>query len=141
MIILDTNVISALMRHPADKKVVAWLDRQPRSSIWTTSITLLELYYGLQIMAAGRKRSALIQRLETLVMEKLDRRIAAFEISAAAQAADLMAARKKAGRPVELRDTMIAGIALASNATLATRNKMHFDDLPVSVIDPWTANS
>src|SRR5215468_10127248 len=134
MIILDTNVISALMRHPADQKVIAWLNRQPRSSIWTTSITLLELYYGLQIMAAGRKRSALMQRLETLVMEKLDRRIAA------GHAADLMAARKKVGRPVELRDTMIAGIVLASNATLATRNKMHFDDLPVSVIDPWQAN-
>lgn len=138
MIILDTNVISALMRHPADKEVITWLDRQPRSSIWTTSITLLELYYGLQIMALGRKRSTLMQRLETLVIETLDRRIAGFEISAAEHAADLMAARKKVGRPVELRDTMIAGIALASNAALATRNKTHFDDLPISVIDPWT---
>lgn len=73
-------------------------------------------------------------------MHKLDRRIAAFEISAAGHAADLMAARKKTGRPVELRDTMIAGIALASNAALATRNKTHFDDLPISVIDLWTAN-
>lgn len=140
MIILDTNVISALMRHPADEKVVAWLDRQPRSSVWTTSITLLELYYGLQIMAAGRKRSALMERLETLVMEKLERRVAVFEISAAGHAADLMAARKKAGRPVELRNTMIAGIALSSNAVLATRTKTHFDDLPISVIDPWAAN-
>ena len=138
MIILDTNVISALMRHPADEKVIAWLDRQPRSSVWTTSITLLELYYGLQIMAAGRKRSTLMQRLETLVQEKLDRRIAGFDIGAAEHAADLMAARKKAGRLVELRDTMIAGIALASNAALVTRNKTHFDDLPISVIDPWT---
>lgn len=137
MIILDTNVISALMRHPADEKVIAWLDRQPRSSVWTTSITLLELYYGLQIMAAGRKRSTLMQRLETLVQEKLDRRIAGFDIGAAENAADLMAARKKAGRPVELRDRMIAGIALASNAALATRNKTHFEDLPISVIDPW----
>lgn len=73
-------------------------------------------------------------------MHKLDRRIAAFEISAAGHAADLMAARKKTGRPVELRDTMIAGIALASNAALATRNKTRFDDLPISVIDLWTAN-
>lgn len=79
-----------------------------------------------------------MQRLETLVIETLDRRIAGFEISAAEHAADLMAARKKVGRPVELRDTMIAGIALASNAALATRNKTHFDDLPISVIDPWT---
>lgn len=139
MIILDTNVISALIRSPADEKVIAWLDRQPRSSIWTTSITLLELYYGLQIMAAGRKRSVLMERLETLVKETLDRRIAGFEISAAGHAADLMAARKKLGRPVELRDTMIAGIALASNAVLVTRNKSHFDDAPISVIDPWTA--
>lgn len=139
MIILDTNVISALMRHPSDEDVIGWLDRQPRTSIWTTSVSLLELYYGLQIMALGRKRLALMQRLEILLTVKLDRRVAAFDAAAAGHAADLMAARRKAGRPVELRDTMIAGIALASNAILATRNKTHFDDLPIVVVDPWTA--
>lgn len=139
MIILDTNIISALMRHPADEAVIAWLDHQPRSSIWTTSITLLELYYGLQVMALGRKRTALMQRLEILLTEKLERRIASFDQSAAGHAADLMAARRKAGRPVELRDTMIAGIALASNAKVATRNRTHFGDIPNLVIDPWAA--
>ena len=137
MIVLDTNVISALMRDPADRAVVSWLDRQPRTSIWTTSITLLELYYGLQIMATGRKRSALMQRLEMLVGQILDRRVAAFDMAAAGHTADIMAARKKAGRAVELRDTMIAGILLASNASLATRNTNHFDDLPISVVNPW----
>lgn len=139
MIILDTNVISALMRDPADKAVIAWLDRQPRTSIWTTSVTLLELYYGLQIMPAGRKRAGLLQRLEMLVGQTLDRRIAAFDMAAAGHAADIMAARKKAGQPVELRDTMIAGIALASNASLATRNTTHFNDLPIAVLNPWNA--
>jgi hypothetical protein len=141
MIILDTNVISALMRDPADAAVIGWLDRQPRTSIWTTSITLLELYYGLQIMPAGRKRSTLMQRFETLVSQKLERRVAAFDTAAAGHSAGIMAARKKAGRPVELRDTMIAGIALASNASLATRNKSHFGYLPISVVNPWSARS
>jgi toxin FitB len=137
MIILDTNVLSALMQQSADEKVVRWLDKQPRSSIWTTSITILEIRFGLQILPLGKRRSALIQSFERVLVEKLENRVASFDPAAAEQSSDLMAMRHKKGRPGELRDTMIAGIVLASRATLATRNTSHFHDLSVSVIDPW----
>ena len=139
MILLDTNVISALMQQPADKTVIVWLDNQARSSIWTTSVTVLEIHYGLQILPTGKKRAALMQAFEILLTDKLGQRVAAFDMAAALHSADLMAERRKQGRPVELRDTMIAGIALAANATLATRNTAHFDDLSITVVDPWTA--
>jgi len=138
MIILDTNVLSALMHATPDKNVVAWLDRQPRTSIWTTSVTILEVRFGLQIMAGGKRRSALIDAFEGL-LEKIGHRVVPFDASAAQQAGDLMASRHKKGRPGELRDTMIAGIALAQHATLATRNKAHFRDVSVPLVDPWVA--
>ena len=137
MIVLDTNVLSELMRSFADPAVVAWLDRQPRTSIWTTSITVLEIRYGLQILATGRRRSALMSAFERLVSEKMDGRIAPFDSAAAEHAGELMAIRHKKGRPGDLRDTMIAGIVLARRATLATRNTAHFEDLDVAVLNPW----
>ena len=137
MIILDTNVLSALMRHSADRKVVEWLDNQARTSIWTSSFTILEIRYGLQILPVGRRRSALIQTFEKVLVDKIESRVAPFDTAAAQQAGDLMALRHRKGRPGELRDTMIAGIVLASHATLATRNTSHFEDLSVPVVNPW----
>jgi toxin FitB len=136
MIILDTNVISALMHSTPDENVVAWLDRQPRTSVWTSSITILEVRFGLQIMAVGRRQSALIQAFEGF-LDKIAHRVVPFDAAAAQMAGDLMAARHKKGRPGELRDTMIAGIVLAQHATLATRNSAHFADIPVT--NPWPA--
>jgi len=139
MIILDTNVLSALMRQAPDVKAVMWLDGQSRTSVWTTSITALEIRFGLQIMAAGKRRSLLSQAFESL-LDKMGRRIAPFDEEAAEQSAELMASRQRKGRPVELRDTMIAGIVLARHATLATRNVAHFEDLTVPVVNPWLAS-
>jgi len=136
MTILDTNVISALMTDPPDLRIVAWLDRQPQTSIWTTSITVLEIRTGLQIMAAGRKQSKLSQVLEAFLND-IEHRVAVFDEEAAGMAADLSASRRRAGRPGELRDTMIAGIVLARHATLATRNVAHFSDIWGNVVDPW----
>jgi hypothetical protein len=138
MIVLDTNVLSALMRDVPEKEIEDWLDRQPRTSIWITSITVFELYFGLQIMAAGKRRSALGGKFELLI-GKFDGRIAALDSDAAQRAAELMAARRKEGRSVELRDTMIAGIVLSHHASLATRNIAHFDDAGVPLINPWNA--
>jgi predicted nucleic acid-binding protein len=136
MIILDTNVLSALMRQIPDPSVIDWLDQQPRSSIWTTSVTVLEVRYGLQIMAVGKRRSAVTRAFES-VLEKIGQRVVPFDVAAAEQAGDLMASRQKNGRPRELRDTMIAGIVLAQHAALATRNTSHFDDVSVPLINPW----
>lgn len=136
MIILDTNVLSALMHTIPDPSVAAWLDRQPRTSIWTTSITIFELKSGLEIMTTGKRRSGLVQSLD-LLMARLDHRIAPFDEVAAVHAADLIAARQRRGRPRELRDTMIAGIVMARHAALATRNVAHFDDISAAVLNPW----
>ena len=138
MIVLDTNVLSALMHPAPDKNVVAWLDRQPRTSIWTTSVTVLEVRFGLQIMASGKRRSALLPAFEEL-LDRIGHRVVPFDAVAAQQAGDLMASRHKEGRPGELRDTMIAGIVLAQHATLATRNTAHFDGISVPLINPWSA--
>jgi predicted nucleic acid-binding protein len=137
MIILDTNVLSELMRESPDQRVVTWLDQQPRASVWITSITVLEVEFGLEILAAGKRRSLLLKAFETLLRDAIGRRVASFDMAAAWQAARLMASRNKTGRPVDLRDTLIAGIAIASHATLATRNTSHFEDLSVPIVNPW----
>jgi predicted nucleic acid-binding protein len=136
MIILDTNVLSALMLETPDTTVIAWLDNQPRVSIWTNSVTVFEIRFGLASMPVGKRRSSLSHSFEQL-LDKIGARIAPFDVAAAQHAADLMSARRRKGRPVELRDTMIAGIVLAQNAALATRNTAHFEDLAVRVINPW----
>ena len=137
MIVLDTNVLSALMRRSPDGTVVRWLDEQPRTSVWTTSITVLEIQYGMQILPAGKRRTLLMSAFEAVLANQIGHRIAPFNTAAAQRAGELMAIRHKNGRSVELRDTMIAGIALARRATLVTRNTPHFDDLSVPIVNPW----
>lgn len=137
MIILDTNVVSALMQQQPDPQVVAWLDDQPAESVWISSVTLFEGRYGLALLPAGHRKKLLQERFEELLTQDLQNRIAHFDINAANQAAELAAQRKALGRPVDIRDTFIAGIALARRATLATRNTKHFDDLTTPVVNPW----
>ncbi|MFZ4759468.1 MAG: PIN domain-containing protein [Burkholderiaceae bacterium] len=137
MIVLDTNVLSALMRTEPDASVLAFLDRQDPSSVWITAVTVFEVRFGLHRLAAGRRRRALEAAFEQLVADDLDHRVLGFDASAAAHAAQLAAAREAAGRPVDLRDTWIAGIVAARGATLITRNLRHFRDLDVRVVDPW----
>jgi hypothetical protein len=137
MIILDTNVLSALMRTAPEAAVVRWLDRQPAESVWITGITLFETRLGLALLPKGRRRQALELAFGRLLEEDLENRVLDFDSSAATEAASLAAARQRAGRPVDMRDTQIAGIALARRATVATRNVKHFQDLSVPVADPW----
>ena len=141
MIILDTNVLSALMRTVPDAHVVAWLDHQPAESVWITSITLFEAYLGLALLPSGRRRRTLEAAFARLLQEDLENRVLDFDSAAAIEAASLAAARQSNGRPVDLRDTQIAGIALARRATLATRNVRHFRDLRILIVDPWAAQN
>ena len=135
MVILDTDVLSEAMR--SDSVALAWLERQPWTSVWTTTITIFEIRFGLMIMPAGRRQALTLVEFERVLEEDLERRILPFDTVAAEQAAVLMGKRRRAGRPVDSRDTMIAGIALAQRATLATRNLRHFADLNVAVVNPW----
>jgi toxin FitB len=137
--ILDTNVLSALMRTKPDVAVVSWLDRQPADAIWITSVTLLEARFGLALLPKGKRRLGLERAFEQVVEEDLANRVLDFDSVAAAAAARLAAERRRAGRIVDLRDTLIAGIAQARRAIIATRNTKHFEGLDVAVVDPWRA--
>ncbi|HTW58679.1 MAG TPA: type II toxin-antitoxin system VapC family toxin [Terriglobales bacterium] len=137
MIILDTNVLSALMSDPPEAEVLAWMNRQIASTIWTTSVTILEIQFGLGIMPSGKRRTLLIERFER-TLEEMGRRIAVLDEAAARVTAELMASRHKRGKVGELRDSMIAGIVLSHHALLATRNTSHFDDISATVINPWS---
>ena len=141
MIILDTNVLSALMRQAPELPVVEWLDQQQADSVWITSVTLFEARFGLAVLPKGKRRQSLETAFARLLVEDLEDRVLAFDASAATEAAVLAADRQKAGRPVDFRDTQIAGIALSRRATLATRNTRHFQDLRVPVVDPWQAQA
>ena len=140
MIVLDTNVLSALMQQQPDARVVAWLDRQSAESVWISSITLFEARYGLALLASGKRKKLLLERFDQFLEGDLENRVLQFDHIAATHAAQLAAQRKARGRPVDMRDTFIAGIAVARHATVATRNTRHFDDLPVPVVNPWTDN-
>jgi toxin FitB len=140
VIILGTNVLSALMRTVPDTAVVTWLDRQPAESIWITSVTLFEARLGLALLPAGRRRRSLEAAFNRLLDEDLENRVLDFDAAAATSAALLAADRQRSGRPADMRDTQIAGIALARHARLATRNVRHFADLKIPVVDPWTAS-
>jgi len=139
VIILDTNILGALMRPAPDTAVVRWLDRQPAESIWITSITLFEARFGLALLPAGKRRAALASAFARMVEEDLENRVLDFDSGAAIEAAELAARRQIAGKPIDIRDTQIAGIALTHRATLATRNTRHFADLKIDLIDPGGA--
>ena len=137
MIILDTNVISALMRQDADPVVVGWLDRQPPESIWVTAVTVFEVHFGLELLTQGRRRRQLEDEFVRALDEDFQGRILPFEQSAARAAALIAARRRQGGRPIEIRDAQIAGIATARRATLVTRNTRHFAGLGITLVDPW----
>jgi predicted nucleic acid-binding protein len=137
VIVIDTNVLSALMREVPDRPVVEWLDRQAAESIWITSITLFEARLGLALLPKGKRRQALESAFDKLLVEDLEGRVLDFDQPAAEAAAQLAAVRQREGHTIDMRDTQIAGIVIARRAELATRNVRHFSDLNVEVINPW----
>ena len=139
MIVLDTNVVSALMLDEPDADVVRWLDQQPSRSIWT-SITVFEVRFGLARMDAGAKKRRLSTLFDALLNEDIRGRVFHFDALAAERTAALMAELQGAGRGIDLRDGMICGIALARQAVVATQNVRHFAGTPVSIVNPWSGN-
>jgi toxin FitB len=137
MIVLDTNVVSAIMQPAPDKAVVEWLNHQQLDSLWLTSITVLEVRFGLEILARGRKRRQIEDAFARHLNEDMQGRVFPFDHAAAEIAAEFAARRRIAGRPVEFRDVEIAGIVVARRATLATRNVRDFDDFAIDIVNPW----
>ena len=139
MILLDTNVLSELMRTRPSSVLIEWLDALAPEDIWTTSVSVFEVGFGLALLEEGRRRRAMVDAFETLLEEDLQGRIAAVDVAAADAAAVLAADRRRAGRTVDFRDTLIAGVAVARRAAVATRNVRHFQDIGIAVLDPWAA--
>jgi predicted nucleic acid-binding protein len=137
MLVLDTNVISELMKAEPNRQVIAWLDSQMASSVWTTSISVFEIRFGLSVLPAGKRKRSLQEAFEAMLTEDLEHHVLDFDRAAASQAAEISAKLHRLGRPVEIRDVQIAGIVSVRHATLATRNLKHFQDIDIMRIDPW----
>jgi hypothetical protein len=137
MVVLDTNVLSVMMRPQTAPRVMTWLDRQPIESIWTTSVTVFEIHFGLRSMGKGTRQRVLEERFERILRSGIGERVLAFD-TAAAKAAVIVAGKLRIkGRVVEMRDLQIAGIVAARRGTLATRNTKHFADSGIPIINPW----
>lgn len=139
MIILDTNVLSALMRPDVNPLPVTWLDAQPADRIWTTSVCLMEVRVGLLLMPDGKRRRGLAASFDLLLSGLLRDRVLPLDTAAAEDASAITVLRQSRGRPVEYGDYQIAGIVRSRGATLATRNVEDFADLDIPLINPWSA--
>ncbi len=137
MIILDTNVLSALTAENPDPEIARWLDLQAPDSVWITAVTVLEVHFGIELLPHGRRRSSLEERCAILIDRVLEGRVLAFDRESAVGAARCAARRRTAGRPMDFRDAEIAGIAASRRATLATRNTRDFHGLGIDLVDPW----
>lgn len=127
------------MRREPEPQVVKWLDGLPPESVWTTSVTVFEVRFGLEILAAGRRRRLLEEAFAQALEMDFEGRVLPFDHTAAEAAGRIASQRRREGRPVEIRDLEIAGIATARKATLATHNIRHFDGMDLTLIDPWSA--
>jgi hypothetical protein len=139
MIVLDTSVVSEMMVPDRDQTVQRWLDHQAAESIWTSCVTVFEITFGLALLTAGRKRQRLEEAFNAVLEVELEGRVLALDTAAARAAGSLAAQRRQEGRPIEIRDAQIAGIAAARRATLATRNVRDFELAGVSLVNPWQA--
>ena len=138
MIVLHTDVLSAVMQTEPPDVVIAWLDRQPARSVWTTAVTVFEVEYGLQRIHEGRRRKKLEKAFQATIEEDLGGRILSLDVHAALAAGAIAAAMAAEGRTPDFRDALIAGITRARGAVLATRNVKHFEGV-CQLVNPWEA--
>ena len=139
MIVLDTDVLSELIKPEPDKAVLAWVARQRRIEFSTTTISEAEIAYGLALLPKGRRRDSLTQAVARLLGEGLGGRVFPFDRAAATAFGDLAAKRRAIGKPVSIGDGQIAAIVRARSATLvATRDARGFEGYGVRIVDPWT---
>lgn len=137
MILLDTNVLSAVMAVEPPPKVLAWLDAQPTEALHLSTITLAEIGFGLSLLAPGRRRRDLEARFEAFVQEGFAHRVLSFDLEAARHCGPIMGHRRETGRPVSALDGQIAAIARAHGLAVATRNVRDFADCGVEVVNPF----
>jgi len=137
MILLDTNVISELMRANPAQEVLDWFGRQDATGLFISAVTEAELRTGVAIMPEGQRRDRLQAALDGMIAEDFADRVLPFDSPAARTYADIAAMRRSAGRPINEADCQIAAIAKAAGAPVATRNVKDFNGCGLDVINPW----
>lgn len=139
MIVLDTNVVSELMRGTPEPNVVMWVDRIVASDVMITAITAAELMYGVARLPEGRRKRDLDNLVRGLLAEDFEGQVLSFDEPAAMHYAEVVAHRERTGRPISMADAQIAAICRNWNAALATRNIDDFADTGVDAVNPWDA--
>jgi len=137
MIVLDTNVVSELMRPSPSLTVEQWVATRPAASLFFSAVGEAELRYGVAILAAGRRRDALASAVEAMLRDDFAGRILPFDSAAARAYAEIAARCRAAGRPVAQIDGLIAAIARSRGMALATRNVRDFEGMGIELLDPW----
>lgn len=139
MFLLDTNIISELLRPSPDPAVETWVGDRRATDLYFSTIGEAELRYGVAVLPAGRRRTALASAIEAILQEDFTDRILPFDREAARDYADIAAMRRAAGRTMLPADSQIAAIARSRGMAIATRNVRDFENIGIEVIDPWTA--
>jgi hypothetical protein len=137
MFLLDTNVLSELMRLRPDPIAFAWVRSVPRDQFWTCSVVVAELVSGVESMPAGKRKEALRGALEAMISADLARQILPFDLPEARRFGQIVSHRRRFGRPIGELDAQIAAIASVHGATLATRNTRHFEHCGIELVNPW----
>jgi hypothetical protein len=137
MIVLDTNVLSEVLRPVPEARVMTWLRSQPRSSLFTTTVTRGEVLYGLRLLPEGQRRLGLWAAALAIFDEDFSGQVLSFDSGAADAYAEIAANRRSAGKPVSQFDAMIAAICRSRGASLATRNVRDFANCGVTILNPW----
>ena len=138
MLVVDTNVLSELMRPTPDARVASWVAKRATSTLHLTAISEAELRFGLTVMPPGKRRDGLVKGLERILHTGFANRILPFDSAAASAYAEIAAVRQAMGRPIPEADCQIAAIARARGMAVVTRNVRDFADTGIDVVDPWT---
>lgn len=137
MIVLDTNVLSEMLKPTPEPTVIKWLRDQPSPSLFTTAVTRGEILYGIRVLPDGKRRQALWDAAVPMFNEDFAGRVLSFDNDAADAYADIGASRRAAGRPISQFDAMIAAMVRSRGASLATRNVKDFEECGIEVLNPW----
>jgi predicted nucleic acid-binding protein len=137
MFLIDTNVISELMRATPAPSVLSWFSTQDPSTLYLSAVTEAELRTGIAILPEGQRREALKAALDATISEDFEGRILPFDTDAAKAYAEIASIRRADGRPIADADCQIAAIARASGAIVATRNLRDFEGCGVDLVNPW----
>jgi len=141
VILLDTNVLSELMKAEPDPAVMAFVNGIPATALFTSAVTQAEILYGIALLPSGKRRNSLLAAARVTLDNHFRGRVLPFDGSAAEAFASIAAGRRESGRPIPQADAMIAAIAKSRDATLATRNGADFEGCGIPVINPWHSRS